>query len=360
MDSLIKNKIRWLGFWIIILVLLYIVGLLVFVNNFIPGTLGYETHYHPIVLFINLVVLLFFLICILLLLIKRKELLNQQHTLIIPPREEKYPEQKRSGIIKCKKCDASIPLSSIFTGRLCPHCTLIEKRRKENEEKRREQEEKKRLQEELKQEKIEEAKQFLNDCGVHHQKQGYTFNPWNASLSYTKFDIHGVIRIYLAKKGKETIIKDFEDSPLHHIFIKNYNLIPKKYRGVTFSYSEDFDELINKVIKKDFDKEKFIEDLFNSAMVDIEKKKIEERMYRHDAKIEAEKQYFGKSNDKRRDITNDEKEGILTYYNNECAICRAKEGLHIHHKDKNPNNNQNDNLIVLCGVCHKKTHMNVR
>ena len=63
---------------------------------------------------------------------------------------------------------------------------------------------------------------------------------------------------------------------------------------------------------------------------------------------------------KRAAISEKDKEVIFNKFNNECAICKGKEGLHIHHKDHNPSNNRMDNLIVLCGVCHKKIHMKVR
>lgn len=51
---------------------------------------------------------------------------------------------------------------------------------------------------------------------------------------------------------------------------------------------------------------------------------------------------------------------IFNKFDNECVVCGKNEGLHIHHKDKNSSNNQINNLVVLCEVCHKKTHMRVR
>ena len=62
----------------------------------------------------------------------------------------------------------------------------------------------------------------------------------------------------------------------------------------------------------------------------------------------------------RSPISEKDKEIIFSKFNNECAICSIKEGLHIHHKDQNPSNNIMANLILLCGVCHKKIHMKVR
>lgn len=76
---------------------------------------------------------------------------------------------------------------------------------------------------------------------------------------------------------------------------------------------------------------------------------------------EAEKRVYGKVKENKREfISEKDKEIIFNKFGNECAICQKKEGLHIHHKDHNPSNNRLDNLIVLCGVCHKKIHMKVR
>lgn len=93
------------------------------------------------------------------------------------------------------------------------------------------------------------------------------------------------------------------------------------------------------------------------------KKKIEEMKQREQKKYireQAEKKLYGQAKTKRESINETDKEIIFQKFNNECSICGAKEGLHIHHKDKNPANNKISNLIVLCGVCHKKIHMNVR
>jgi hypothetical protein len=39
-----------------------------------------------------------------------------------------------------------------------------------------------------------------------------------------------------------------------------------------------------------------------------------------------------------------------------CEDCGTTEKLHIHHKDKNPANNDLSNLAVLCSSCHKALH----
>ena len=45
--------------------------------------------------------------------------------------------------------------------------------------------------------------------------------------------------------------------------------------------------------------------------------------------------------------------------NNHCNICGAKTSLEIHHKDENWENNNIDNLVVLCRDCHSKIHKNI-
>ena len=39
-----------------------------------------------------------------------------------------------------------------------------------------------------------------------------------------------------------------------------------------------------------------------------------------------------------------------------CEDCGTTEKLHIHHKDRNPANNDLSNLAVLCSSCHKALH----
>lgn len=47
-------------------------------------------------------------------------------------------------------------------------------------------------------------------------------------------------------------------------------------------------------------------------------------------------------------------------YPNECAICRTKSLLDVHHKDVNNKNNKIDNLIILCKKCHMGVHKQIR
>ena len=39
-----------------------------------------------------------------------------------------------------------------------------------------------------------------------------------------------------------------------------------------------------------------------------------------------------------------------------CEDCSDTKGLHVHHKDRNPANNDVANLATLCASCHLKRH----
>jgi len=43
-----------------------------------------------------------------------------------------------------------------------------------------------------------------------------------------------------------------------------------------------------------------------------------------------------------------------------CVVCllskRVKVAVLVHHKDRNPKNNDHDNLVALCIDCHAKEH----
>ncbi len=91
---------------------------------------------------------------------------------------------------------------------------------------------------------------------------------------------------------------------------------------------------------------------------EIAKVKMREKKFKLREKVE--KEVYGKIKTKRQIFDNGLKESIYSRYNNECTVCGGKEGLHIHHKDKNPKDNKMNNLTLLCGVCHKKVHMKVR
>jgi len=51
----------------------------------------------------------------------------------------------------------------------------------------------------------------------------------------------------------------------------------------------------------------------------------------------------------------------LAYYGPKCAFCdySVKKVLQVHHKDKNRDNNDLSNLIVLCPTHHREIHVGV-
>lgn len=40
-----------------------------------------------------------------------------------------------------------------------------------------------------------------------------------------------------------------------------------------------------------------------------------------------------------------------------CQDCGKVQGKHVHHKDRNPQNNAPSNLKRLCARCHKLEHL---
>ena len=44
----------------------------------------------------------------------------------------------------------------------------------------------------------------------------------------------------------------------------------------------------------------------------------------------------------------------------ECELCKSTIILEVHHKDKNPNNNDMNNLVKVCSKCHHTIHMFLR
>jgi len=47
---------------------------------------------------------------------------------------------------------------------------------------------------------------------------------------------------------------------------------------------------------------------------------------------------------------------ILRRDNYTCCICKSREELEVHHKDKDWKNNCDSNLVTLCKPCHTHTH----
>ncbi|MDD2473216.1 MULTISPECIES: HNH endonuclease [unclassified Methanoculleus] len=43
-----------------------------------------------------------------------------------------------------------------------------------------------------------------------------------------------------------------------------------------------------------------------------------------------------------------------------CAVCGATADLHVHHIDLDPTNDDPENLLTLCGICHARVHTELR
>jgi len=158
-----------------------------------------------------------------------------------------------------------------------------------------------------------------------------------------------------SKTGEE----DFDSPFIYEEGFRNYYSIYRRGKfGEEFECNRD--SVIKEVLRMNFDVPKALENLIEDHEVKEEAKKIKERDRKLRIKEKAEIKVCGKFKTNRVAIKSEEKDAILRKFGNKCSICSRTEGLHIHHKDKNPSNNRMDNLIVLCGVCHKKIHMKVR
>ena len=163
-------------------------------------------------------------------------------------------------------------------------------------------------------------------------------------------------------------------------FIEPWNLKVNKPNGIIADedyskFKQDAARVNNKIegldkliidIEKQFNVDELIKEI-SDYIKKIEEEEIEEKIIQikeiereRRVREQAEKRIYGKIKTTRQILTNQEQEMIRSKFNNKCALCGVTEGLHIHHKDKNPKNNQIDNLILICYVCHKKIHMKIR
>lgn len=144
---------------------------------------------------------------------------------------------------------------------------------------------------------------------------------------------------HIERNEVEMVAYPFSKREVLDVLVNNKNDLGKTYKELTKMANRRTKEMI--VQKK---------------MEEIDKDEEEMKLW-----DEAERRLYGKvKRTKRKQIPDIKKDSIFKKYEDKCAICGATEGLHIHHKDNNPKNNRTDNLIVLCGVCHKKIHMKVR
>ena len=146
----------------------------------------------------------------------------------------------------------------------------------------------------------------------------------------------------------------------------DYTLIDENGKELGYSFTKN--DIIKALKENNNNVKKAFHDLIEKLRAEIKERNIQMEILRLKAieqrkliREEAEKRLYGKINKKKREsISEADKEIIFNKFGNKCAICNITEGLHIHHKDYNPSNNKLDNLIVLCGICHKKIHMKVR
>ena len=224
----------------------------------------------------------------------------------------------------CKKCKKKLGLfDKIFCDGFCSSCKSneIDKKRKDEKIKAkiRETESKKINKVEEKLKKFEILEGFLNYG-----------------------NLEGSFRI------GEFYEESGNDDGINHKKDKNgkYNISPR--------------ELFERIIKNNFDAEKTLKEIEEEIEYKLQIDKFKEKERKRKIRENAEKDFYGRVKSKRDNLSLDKREDILRKFNNECVVCGKKEGLHIHHKDGNPKNNQIGNLVVLCGVCHKKAHMKVR
>ncbi len=228
----------------------------------------------------------------------------------------------------CTKCKKKLGFfDKIFCGGLCTPC-----KSKEIEIGRKEEERKEKIKE-RKREEIHKVKEKLKkfedeDLGLLNYQ----------NLEYTGSDLGDFDEDY----------GNYEGTKINH----------KKDKKEIYSIS--IKELYQRVIKNNFNVEKTLEEIEEEIEYKLQVDKLKEKERKRKIRENAEKDFYGRIKSKRDNLSLDKRKDILRRFNNKCVICDREEGLHIHHKDNNPKNNLPENLIVLCGVCHKKAHMKVR
>ena len=232
---------------------------------------------------------------------------------------------------KCPTCGKKIGFLKLLFINRCDSCYLKEKERSSKE----------RYQRELEYEKLKELneiKEFLEDCGVIENSKKAVFVPEESSWTIS-----------------DTFSNQFEKK-----YSRLYGELPRNARSNEYILDLPYQTILDNFLSRKIKRTKFIEELFEKALYKFEKDKLEAKRKHQKIKQKVEKEIYGKEKLKRKIIPEDLRREIFSKYNYECAVCSNKEGLHIHHKDKNSDNNSEDNLILLCSVCHKKVHMKVR
>ena len=94
----------------------------------------------------------------------------------------------------------------------------------------------------------------------------------------------------------------------------------------------------------------------------LEKSKSGLHFCSRECKDNAQRMGSGKDFDNMRPdhygtTTKNYREKAFKEYSHECAVCgynEDKDILEVHHIDENRENNEIDNLIILCPICHRK------
>ena len=201
-------------------------------------------------------------------------------------------------MVNCSKCGNKIGFfNSVWNG-LCKDCNSKEKEKREKER-------------QLKIKAINEIKKYI--------EHSYTLGE-NSKEHYIEYSTGSMMIYPYGNTKKEPII----------------------------IFNED--DVINLIVKNDYKVKEVIDKIVETELIKIEADKILDRQRKRAIKEQAEKKLYGKIKTRRKILTEEEKEMVFDKFNNECAVCGKKEGLHIHHKDENSSNNQMINLVVLCGV----------
>lgn len=236
--------------------------------------------------------------------------------------------------MKCKDCKTKI---GFFRNLFIKRCKKCEEQHIKKLEKQRKEEERK---EKIKEDKIEKEREKINKVKEKLKKfeDEYYGLLEHGNLEYDDSDLGDFNEDY--GQYESTIICHKKDKNRKHCI------------GIKDVYK--------RIIKNNFNARKTLEEIEEEIEYKLHVDKLKEKERKRKIKDNAEKDFYGRIKSKRDNLSLDKRKDILRRFNNKCVICDKEEGLHIHHKDNNPQNNLPENLIVLCGVCHKKAHMKVR
>lgn len=169
-----------------------------------------------------------------------------------------------------------------------------------------------------------------------------------------------VIRADLTKKDRTEDVEKAKKIIKENLTSEGFEFYDEEEAFLVGRYVLPEGEIVCALIKNEFNLKKTVDFLIHEKEIEAQMGQIALVEKNRKLREEAERRLYGKVRKKRGNFTEEERDMILNKFENKCIICGNDEGLHIHHKDGNPQNNQIENVIVLCGVCHKKIHMKVR